>query len=109
MQTVPGSAAPTANLQMVTLLTRVHWNVSKERINQEFASIFQSTYKKAVFKARTQPWPLPISPLALSLPLSLSLSLSFFSPYVCLSVSLSAYASLSPCVSTSASCVSTTC
>lgn len=49
-ETVPGCAPPTANLQMVTLLTRVHWTVSKDRINQEFASIFQSTYKKAVFK-----------------------------------------------------------
>jgi len=46
----PCGPPPIANLQLLVLFTRVSWTIDDERVNQEFASIFQLSFRKIIFQ-----------------------------------------------------------
>lgn len=51
--TLPGSQQqPIAQLQLLTAIRRVQWNVKEKRINQDFASFFHSLHTAMLFKLR---------------------------------------------------------
>lgn len=48
----PGDVGLLSNMQLLVAIKRIEWSIDSDKLNQQFASIFQNLYLSVMFKVK---------------------------------------------------------